>query len=100
MDNYLMWFLLFVLGLSYIIYGILMISSLNLRKLRQKLKNYRTTQFLWRVECILRDFVLAYDDQEPERMLGVYHEADKLLKEMEHEGRIHHLDMLLTRGEK
>ena len=60
-----------------------LIRDMRLRERQYKLDKHRYSSFLFRVESALRDFILAYDDQEPECLLGAYQEAEELLKSIE-----------------
>ena len=78
---------------NYIVFGILFVAifvqlivttkAYILEGAKYKLEEHKYSTFLWKVECVLRDFVLAYDDEEPEKTHGAYIEADKLLQSIE-----------------
>ena len=79
MIEILMWILFIVLVLWIIVSTVEVILGHVKQREELKLNKLKALQLLWTIEMALRDFILAYDDQEPERLLGAYQEAEEAL---------------------
>ena len=83
MDEILMWIFWVLLVLWVIFFTISLILEAKIRREKLKLGRLETIQLLRKIEIALRDFILAYDDQEPEQLLGAYQEAEEALRLIE-----------------
>jgi hypothetical protein len=61
---------------------ILGIKDWKLNNKLWKLKSHSYSRFLWRIQRVLGDIVIAYDDQEPEKLACAYIAAAELYDEI------------------
>ncbi len=83
MIEVLTWILFIVIILWLIVSTISVVLDSIKEREERKLRKLKSLQLLRKIEMALRDFILAYDDQEPERLLGAYQEAEGVLNLIE-----------------
>lgn len=73
-----------LLGCYILIFGLMFLGSVQSDRRWKNLRNrLRWPTMQDKLELALRDFIIAYDEQIPELLLGAYHQAGEIIDELE-----------------